>query len=187
MHRRIPALALAALATLAWGASDAFAHAAVSPPVALDKQLQQFTLSVPTEKKGATTTTVELTVPPGFEIDSFEPAPGWRRQVRAQKVTWTGGRVPSEEDAVFHFDASTSGAKTYTFRVRQTYSDGQVVDWTGDASSDTPAPTIDAVSSLGGAGGTSTLAIVALALGALALVVAVAGLLVHGGGGRPLA
>jgi hypothetical protein len=107
--------------------------------------------------------------------------------VRAQKVTWTGGRVPNEEDAVFHFDASTSGAKTYTFRVRQTYSDGQVVDWTGDASSDTPAPTIDAVSSLGGAAGTSTLAIVALALGALALVVAVAGLLVHGGGGRPLA
>ena len=51
----------------------------MSPPVALDGELQQFTLSVPTEKEGATTTTIELTVPAGFAIDSFEPAPGWKR------------------------------------------------------------------------------------------------------------
>jgi uncharacterized protein YcnI len=192
MTRRSSALALAALAALAWSAS-AFAHAIVSPAVALDNRLQQFTLSVPTEKAGAATTGVELTVPSGFAVDSFEPEPGWKRQVQSsgsgesalvQKVTWTGGHVPTGEDAVFRFDASTSGSKTYTFRVRQTYSDGQVVDWSGPESSDTPAPTLDAVSSLGG-GGTSTLALVAVALGALALVVALAGLLLRGGG-RPL-
>ncbi|MEN3342756.1 MAG: hypothetical protein V7644_2160 [Actinomycetota bacterium] len=192
MTRRSSALALAALAALAWSAS-AFAHAIVSPAVALDNRLQQFTLSVPTEKAGAATTGVELTVPSGFAVDSFEPEPGWKRQVQSsgsgesalvQKVTWTGGHVPTGEDAVFRFDASTSGSKTYTFRVRQTYSDGQVVDWSGPESSDTPAPKLDAVSSLGG-GGTSTLALVAVALGALALVVALAGLLLRGGG-RPL-
>ena len=101
-------------------------------------------------------------------------------------MTWTGGHVPTGEDAVFGFAASTSGAKTYTFEVRQTYSDGQVVDWSGPESSDTPAPTISAVSSLPGGGGTSTLAIAAVALGALALILALAGLLVRGGG-RPLA
>ena len=186
MRRGTSALALAALATLVWGASGALAHASVSPPVALDRQLQQFTLSVPTEKEGATTTAVQLTVPAGFEIDSFEPSPGWQRRVRAKKVTWTGGHVPTDEDAVFRFAASTSGAKTYTFDVRQTYSDGQVVDWSGPESSDTPAPTIKAVSSLAGGGGTSTLAIAAVALGALALILALAGLLVRGGG-RPLA
>ena len=46
--------------------------------------------------------------------------------------------------------AQPSSAKTYTFGVRQTYSDGSVVDWSGPESSDTPAPTIEASSSLGG-------------------------------------
>jgi uncharacterized protein YcnI len=189
MLRRSWLLALGALAALAFAAT-ASAHAIVSPAVALDKKLQQFTLSVPTEKEGKTTTTIELTVPAGFGIDSFEPAPAdWKQQVQStgsgesavvQKVTWTGGRVPTGEDAVFRFNASTSGAKTYTFHVRQTYSDGSVVDWTGPESSDTPAPTIRAVSSIGG-GGTSTLAIVALIVGALGLVVGIVSLATRGG------
>ena len=186
---RIRVLALAGIAALAVAAA-ASAHAIVSPAVALDKKLQQFTLSVPTEKEGLTTTEIELTVPPGFAIDSFEPAPaGWKQQVQStgsgesaivQKVTWTGGRVPTDEDAVFRFNASTSGAKTYTFDVRQTYSDGSVVDWAGPESSDTPAPAIEAVSSLGG-GGSSTLAIVALAVGILALLVGIVALATRGG------
>ena len=43
---------------------------------------------------------------------------------------------------------------TYTFQVEQTYSDGTIVNWSGPESSDAPAPTISAKSSLGG-GGTS--------------------------------
>ena len=65
---RIRVLALAGIAALAVAAA-ASAHAIVSPAVALDKKLQQFTLSVPTEKEGLTTTEVELTVPSGFAID----------------------------------------------------------------------------------------------------------------------
>jgi uncharacterized protein YcnI len=187
---RLGVVALAGIGALAVAAT-ASAHAIVSPPVALDKKLQVFTLSVPTEEAGATTTSIELTVPSGFAIDSFAPAPpGWTQHVQAtgsgenavvQKVTWTGGSTPTDEDSVFGFNASTSGAKTYTFDVRQTYSNGKVVDWSGPESSDTPAPTVEAVSSLGG-GGSSTLTIVALALGALALVVAIAGLLFRGSG-----
>lgn len=178
MLRHMSLLALGAIAALAFAAT-ASAHAIVSPAVALDKKLQVFTLSVPTEKEGATTTKIELTLPNGFAIDSYEAAPGWTRTTTKGTVTWSGGRVPTEEDAVFHFNASTAGAKTYTLDVRQTYSDGSVVDWTGPESSDTPAPTIQAVSSLGGRG-TSTLSYVALALGALALLVAVGGLLARG-------
>ena len=189
MFKRTSLLALGALAALVFAAT-ASAHAIVSPAVALNKKLQQFTLSVPTEKAGKTTTTIELTVPNGFGIDSFEPAPaGWKQQVQStgsgdsavvQRVTWTGGDVPTGEDAVFRFNASTSGAKTYTFDVRQTYSDGSVVDWSGPESSDAPAPTIEAVSSIGG-GGSSTLAIVALIVGALGLVVGVVSLATRGG------
>ena len=82
----------------------------------------------------------------GFGIDSFVPSPGWKRKRRSrpgagenaviQKVTWTGGSVPTGEDSLFSFLAQPSAAKTYTFGVRQTYSDGSVVDWTGPESSD---------------------------------------------------
>jgi hypothetical protein len=92
--------------------------------------------------------------------------------------------VPTGEDSTFSFLAQPAGANTYTFGVRQTYSDGSVVDWNGPESSDNPAPTIEAKSSLGG-GGTSTLTIVALALGALGTVIAVVALI--SGGRRELA
>ena len=118
------------------------------------------------------------------------PAPGWQRQVQQtgsgedaviQKVTWTGGSVPTGEDSLFQFLADPSTNKTFAFTVRQTYSDGSVVDWSGPESSDAPSPTIEAKSSLGG-GGSSTLAIVALILGGAALVVAIVGLLSRKGG-----
>ena len=176
--------------TLVWSAG-AWAHAIVSPPVAKAKALQQFTLSVPTEKEGAFTTAIELTVPSGFAIDSFEPTTaGWKQQVRStgsgedtvvQHVTWMGGHVPTDQDAVFRFNATTTGSKTYTFDVRQTYADGSVVDWNGPESSDTPAPTVEGVSSFGE--GSSTLAIVAIVIAGVALLVAVLSL---AGGRRPL-
>jgi uncharacterized protein YcnI len=189
MHRAVAAAAVAALAIPA----AASAHAVVSPVVVEANELQFFTLSVPTEKEDATTTSIELTPPSGFTIDSFQPSPGWKRDVQSTgsgeeaavtRVTWSGGKVPTEEDAVFGFNASTSGAKTYVFKVRQTYSDGEVVDWSGPESSDTPAPRLEAKSSLGGGGSTSTIGVVALAVAALALVLAGVGIV---GGRRPLA
>jgi uncharacterized protein YcnI len=172
-------------------ASEAFAHAIVSPPVAKSKVLQQFTLSVPTEEENATTTEIELTLPSGFSIDSFEPSPGWTRSEQAtgsgeekviQKVTWRGGKVPTDEDAVFRFNASVDSSKTYVFSVRQTYSDGKIVDWNGPESSDTPAPRVEGVSSLGG-GGTTTLTIIALVVGAAGVVLGIVALATRG---RPL-
>jgi uncharacterized protein YcnI len=183
----------AALVALA-AASSAWAHAEISPPIAKSKTLQLFTLAVPTEKEGLTTTKIDLTVPSGFGIDSFVPSAGWKREVKStgsgenteiQQVTWTGGAVPTEEDAVFQFLGNADSSKTYTFKVRQTYSDGSVVDWSGPESSDTPAPVVEAKSSLGG-GGSSTLAIVALVVGAAG--VALGGLaLATRGGSRPVA
>jgi uncharacterized protein YcnI len=188
MRNHIALGALVALAALTFAAS-AYAHAHVSPPVALAKESQVFTLAVPTEKANAQTTSIELTLPAGFSIDSFVPAAGWKRSVQQtgsgdaaviQKVTWSGGSVPTGEDAAFSFLASAAAPKTYTFSVRQTYSDNSVVDWTGPESSDAPAPTVKAVSSLGG-GGTSTLDVVALALAAIALIIGIVGLLARGG------
>lgn len=184
----VSATAIAALAV----APAAFGHASLSPAVAKSKTLQYFTLAVPTEKENAKTTAVELTPPAGFAIDSFAPAPGWKRLVSSsgsgenaviQKVTWTGGAVPTGEDAFFQFLAQTDASRTYTFKVRQSYSDGSVVDWTGSEGSDTPAPRVESLSSLGG-GGSSTLAIAALVVGAVGLLV---GGIALAGGRRALA
>jgi uncharacterized protein YcnI len=192
--RRLAALLLAIGVALV-AAQAASAHAEVTPPVALAGADQVYTLAVPTEKEGLTTTKIELTPPEGFSIDSFAPSPGWKRSVQQtgegeeaviQKVTWEGGAVPTDEDAFFQFIGSAENPDTYTFAVRQTYSDGSVVDWSGPASSDTPAPTVEAKSSLGG-GGTSILEIIAIVLAAAALLVATIALLGGGSQKRTLA
>jgi uncharacterized protein YcnI len=171
-------------------APAAFAHARVSPAVSLSGKLQLYSLAVPTEKAGLTTSKIVMTVPKGFGIDSFVPAPGWTQQIQqhgsgdsavVEKVTWTGGKVPTGEDSLFQFLAQPANSGTYTFQVQQTYSDGSIVDWSGSESSAAPAPSIQAVSSMGGSSG-STLAIIAIVLGVLALIVAGAGLFLHGGG-----
>jgi uncharacterized protein YcnI len=195
---RIPRLLAAVVAVLLLVPAGAWAHAEISPAVSLSGKLQLYSLAVPTEKSGATTTQVELTLPSGFSIDSFVPAPGWHRVLQQtgsgdnaviQKVTWTGGRVPTGDDSLFQFLATPASSRTYTFTVRQTYSDGSIVNWSGPESSDAPAPSIEAKSSHGGGSGTSALTIVALIIGVLGLLAATLALLSGGRGspGRPLA
>jgi uncharacterized protein YcnI len=169
-------------------AGSAFAHAHISPAVAPTED-QVYTLVVPTEKEDASTTQIELTPASGFSIESVAPAPGWKQDVATSgsgeeteitKVTWSGGDVPPEQAAYLSFFGSGQDAKTYSFNVRQTYSDGEVVNWSGPESSDEPAPTIELESSLGG-GGSKTLEIVALALAGVALLLALGGLLTGSG------
>jgi uncharacterized protein YcnI len=191
-HRLAAGVLVTAIALVFTGA--AWAHAEISPGVVVAKHAQEYGLLVPTEKENLTTTSIELTVPSGFAIDSFVPSPGWKRteqtkgsgeEAIVQKVTWSGGKVPTGEDAAFYFLATANDSKTYEFKVRQTYSDGSIVDWSGPESSDTPAPAIDAKSSFGG-GSSSTLGIVAIVLAGAALLVAIVGL-AAGAGKRALA
>jgi uncharacterized protein YcnI len=187
------ATVLVATAALA-AASVASAHAHVSPPLVAKGESQVFTLAVPTEEENATTTKIELTPPEGFSIDSFIAAPRWKRSVAQTgsgedavitKVTWDGGKVPAGEATGFSFLGRADSAKTYAFGVRQTYSDGSVVDWSGPEDSDAPAPTIEAKDSLGG-GGSSIVTWIALAVAVLAAVLAAVAL-AAGSGRRALA
>lgn len=180
---KIAALIAAALAALVF-ASVASAHARVSPAVSLSGELQLYSLAVPTEKENVTTKSIVLTLPKGFSIDSFVPSPGWTRTSTDTSVTWTGGSTPTEEDSLFQFLAQAAKSGTYTFNVKQTYSDGSVVEWSDPESGEDPAPTISVKSSLGG-GGTSTLTIVALVLGAAGVLVG--GVSLAARGGRALA
>ena len=182
----------AAAATALVFASAAYAHAGLSPGVVQTNTTQEFTLAVPTEEEGTTTTTVRLTAPDGLSIFGFEDSPGWKREEVTQgsgeertikQVTWSGGSVPTEHYAVFRFLGAVDGSQTYAVNVRQTYANGKVVDWTGSEDSEAPAPRIEGVSSLGGSS-SSTLTIVALIVAAVGVLLALVGLVSRG---RPLA
>jgi uncharacterized protein YcnI len=177
-------------------AAVASAHARISPAVSVANKLQLYSLAVPTEKSGLTTTKIVMTVPAGVGIDSFVPPPtGWTMQVAQSgsgnsavitKVTWTGGKTPTGEDSLFQFLAQPASAQTYTFQVDQTYSDGSIVNWAGSESSAAPAPTIEVATSLGG-GGVSVLTIIALIIGVLGLLAGGFALLSGGSRDRALA
>ncbi len=147
--------------------------------MSLAGKLQLYSLAVPTEKSGLTTTKIVMTVPAGFGIDSFAPPPpGWAQSVQqtgsgdnavVTRVTWTGGHTPTGEDSLFQFLAQPAAAQSYTFGVEQVYSDGSIVNWSGAEDSAAPAPTIQAANSLGG-GGLSVATVIALVLGALGLL-----------------
>ena len=188
MNTRFALVLVVLAATAAMTAAGAFAHARISPSVSLAKHSELYSLVVPTEKEGATTTKVVLTLPAGFSIDSFVASPGWTRDIQQtgsgeeaviQKVTWSGGKTPTGEDSLFQFLGLPSASKTYTFAVEQTYSDGSIVDWSGPESSDSPAPTVEARSSLGG--GSSTLGVIAVALGAVGILLGGVALVSRGG------
>jgi uncharacterized protein YcnI len=194
----ITAFALVATVALV-AAATASAHARISPPVSLSNTLQLYSLAVPTEKNPPLTTkSIVLTVPEGFSIDSFVPSPGWKRVLQQtgsgdsaviQKVTWTGGNIPSGEDSLFQFLGQPAKNGTYTFTVSQTYSDGSIVNWADPETGADPAPSIEAKSSLGG-GGTPLLTIVALVVGALGVLIGGIALISggsSGGGKRQLA
>lgn len=195
MKLRFP-VAVTLAATLAVvAAGSAFAHARILPATAYD-QTQLFTLSVPNEKEDATTTKVVLTVPDGFGIRMFQPAEGWERtdevtgsgeDERIGKVTWTATGDGNADGGLFLFTAGADSTGSYSFEVEQSYSDGTVVDWSGPEDADEPAPVVEVTDSLGDAGGdsSSTLAIVALVVGAIGIVLG--GIALARSSGRKLA
>jgi uncharacterized protein YcnI len=110
---------------------------------------------------------------------SFEPKDGWKRTTKTVqldepieafgqeitetvgKVTWKGGKIGPGEFLEFGFSAKMpDDEETLTFEAIQTYSGGEVVEWTGAADSETPAATVTTYD-LGGEEGQGQLAVLA--------------------------
>ena len=179
----------AALLTALALASGAMAHSSISPPVTKAETLQPFTLELQAEKENARTTRVEVTFPRGFNVETFAASPGWKqtavsagsdKDARTLRVVWTGGESSPSDDPVFQFTGTVDAAKTYGVEVRQTYSDGTVVDWAGPEDSEKPAAFVEGVSSVGG-GGTEVVTWIALVLGALGALFGIVALVSRGG------
>lgn len=153
----LTALAGALVAVLAGSAA---AHVTVQPPEAIAGSFSRFVVRVPNEKPDADTSKVVVKLPP-LAFLSFEPRDGWKRKEKVVqldepieafgqeitetvgKVTWSGGRIGPGEFLEFGFSAKMpDGEEDLEFRAIQTYSDGEVVRWTGAPDSETPAATV---------------------------------------------
>jgi uncharacterized protein YcnI len=189
LMRRASAFAGVLVAALAL-APSAFAHAELFPNEIPSGDGYLLNLTVPNEKDNASTTQIQVTMPADFDLEHVAPVPGWTVTVAGQhmengemeggnSVTWKG-KLEGTQLAVLPFVGVPKKAEEYAFTVRQTYSDGSVVVWSGDESSDTPAAHVTATaeesSSGGGSDSSKTIAIIALIVGGLGLVVGGAGL-----------
>jgi uncharacterized protein YcnI len=187
--RRATAYAAVLVATLAL-APSAFAHAELFPNQIPSGDGYLLNLAVPNEKEGASTTQIQITMPANFDLEHVAAVPGWTSAVAGQKmvngemsggnsITWKG-KLSGTALAVLPFTGVPKKAQQYAFTVRQTYSDGSVVVWSGDESSDTPAAHVTATAaestSGGGSGSSKTIAIIALIVGGLGLLIGGAGL-----------
>jgi uncharacterized protein len=217
-HRIIPLAAAAAALVLPAAAQ---AHVTVQPTSAAAGAFTEEIVRVPNESDTASTTKVELQLPPGFVSASYEPRPGWTVTVTKQKlpkpvqtddgpvteqvsrITWTGdgsaqGKIAPGQFMDFPLSVQIPGkaGDTLTFKALQTYDDGKVSRWIGGAGSSEPAPQVavtaaqkEGAASSGhnapaqpaaksdSSGGSDTLSIVALIVGALGLLAGGAALL----------
>jgi uncharacterized protein YcnI len=157
-------LATTALALVVPAAAQA--HVTLQPKTAAAGAFTRLDVRVPNERDDATTNKIEVQFPAGFADASYEANPNWTVKVTKKKldtpvktddgevtegvdtITWT---AKSKADAIapgsfedFGLSVQVPGkaGDTLTFKALQTYSDGDVVRWIGDESSDTPAPTV---------------------------------------------
>lgn len=178
-------LAVAAPIALSLSGPAGAAGVQLSPAVSVAGAIELYSLVVP--RRESPTTSVSLTVPRGFSLSSFVPVAGWHRRLAftagrgglVERVIWSGGPSPPDEDALFQFLAQPVAPGTYAFDVAQRLASGATVDWDGPARS-AAAPKIEVVGVLGPSGRQPLIALVAFAVAAVGLIVAGTALLRRG-------
>ncbi|QJD87550.1 YcnI family copper-binding membrane protein [Cohnella herbarum] len=201
--KRSFSLVLVLMMSLAF-AGLASAHVTVQPKEVPAGSYQVFTVRVPSEKEAATTT-VKVAIPDNVNVSRFEPKADWTYEIekgaedKIVSVTWkaTGNGLGATEFGEFRMQGKVADdANELTWKAYQTYSDGEVVEWTGAADADKPASVTTVTAATGdghgdghgAAGGTVaggeakddggrdtltlSLAIAGLAAGVLALLIA---------------
>ncbi|MCP3746368.1 YcnI family protein [Paenibacillus sp. A3M_27_13] len=127
-------------------AGMASAHVTVKPSISQPNAWETYTLKVPVEKN-IPTTKVALKIPKEVVFKQYEPVPDWKVATekdssgKVTTVTWT-----TEKDGIqagqyqrFSFVAQNADQNTAAaWDAFQYYSDGSIVEWTGDEGSNNP-------------------------------------------------
>lgn len=143
-------LALFAATGLLWCTftTPAVAHVSVAPDTVPPETFTTYTFTVPNEEKAEATIGLDVTVPPGFLLETAEAAPGWTTKVdtrpdgSAGAIHWSGGRLPPHTFAEFAIRGRVGKQPgLLAFPVLQRY-ETSTVSWTGLPDSDRPAPAL---------------------------------------------
>jgi uncharacterized protein YcnI len=194
-------------------AAPAAAHVTVNPSTATPGGYGKFTFRVPNEMDAADTTKLEVTLPAAAPVASVsvKPIPGWTAvavksklatPIKAHdteiteavsKITWTADAGAAIKPGQFQeFDVSLGplpDSGQMVFKALQTYSDGTIVRWIDEPTTDGtepehPAPVLKlaaatsttaaapAAATAEESGGTDGFGIAGLVAGLLALVLA---------------
>lgn len=130
-------------------AAPASAHVRVFAPQARPGHPAALEFRVPSEKAGATTVRVDVTLPPGVTVTHLQPVTGWTAAVRpgvggVPHLIWTarpGAAIRPDEHRYFRVRVGPlPDVPVLTFNTAQTYSDGSVVEWNEPQTGATPRP-----------------------------------------------
>jgi periplasmic copper chaperone A len=176
---RRAATALAAATALTAGlALPALAHVTVQPGTAEQGSFTKVAFRVPNERDDASTTQLEVSLPTDHPLAfvSVKPIPGWQAKVTegklpapvqtelgtveeaVLKIVWSGGKIAPGEFQEFEVSLGRLPTDTdqLVFPTKQTYSSGEVVDWSEAPKADgtepeRPAPLLKLVPAAGSA------------------------------------
>ena len=139
------AIAAIAIATLLLPAA-ASAHVELQPKTARAASEKRLALAVENERHDAGTEKVDVQLPTALEVASPKGPTGWTARVRGRRLVFTAGSGSAKiaGDHVskrFRFTATLPDRpqSTLTFKVLQTYDNGEVVRWIGAPGSEEPA------------------------------------------------
>jgi uncharacterized protein YcnI len=160
-------LLMAATAAVLALPAAAQAHVTVNPRTVAADSFARLDVRVPNERDEASTKSIAVSFPEGFPSVSYKPVWGWKVKItkvklatpiktedgeitdRVGRITWTATSrrfwIAPGAFEEFGLSARMPAAPAGTvlrFPARQTYSNGEVVRWTGAASSATPAPAV---------------------------------------------
>lgn len=102
----------------------------------------EFLVQVPNERPDPTIR-VELDIPPTVTVSQAQPVPGWTTAFtttkgRISRITWSGQLNPREFQTFAFLAGTPQTPGILSWNARQTYQNGEVVNWTGAPNSDTP-------------------------------------------------
>jgi uncharacterized protein YcnI len=128
-------------------AAPASAHVTVWPKASIAGAREKYEIRVPNEKQ-VDTIVVDVRLPAGLKVSSFEQKPGWSTELLRDSagaivgVRWSGKLAPMQFTEFGVLASNPAAASELLWSATQLYADGSRVEWSGPAGSKTPAPRV---------------------------------------------
>ncbi|GGG04537.1 YcnI family copper-binding membrane protein [Paenibacillus aceti] len=145
-HAKLTAILSATALFFVLFSANASAHVTVSPSSSAPGSWETYSIKIPSEKD-LPTTKVALKVPEGFDFKQYRPVPDWEVELtkdeagRITTVSWSAekdGIGPGEFQKFEFVGKNPDREANLAWDAFQYYSDGSIVEWTGEADSDKP-------------------------------------------------